>query len=121
MKYGMLLLAVMAISFAGCNVGVEVSAPMPQPTQSVEVAADATHVSLKVPKMECPFACWPKVKETLEAQPGVTNVVLAPQKDENEIDNPQVEIEIAEGFDAAKAIEAVGAAGFDGASVVASK
>ena len=36
-------------------------------------------VSLEVPTMSCPFACWPKVKKTLESQPGVGEVTLAPQ------------------------------------------
>ncbi|HAN96539.1 MAG TPA: hypothetical protein DCQ98_03495 [Planctomycetaceae bacterium] len=124
MKYAWMVLA-LAMLTVGCGVEVETkSTPTEESTEnktSLVVPADATHVSLLVPKMECPVACWPKVKETLERQPGVTNVVLAPQKDENVIDNPQVEIEVAEGFDADKALAAVAEAGFSGSTVVAAK
>lgn len=124
MKYAWMVLA-LAMLTVGCGVEVETkSTPAEESTEtktSLVVPADATHVSVLVPKMECPFACWPKVKETLEKQPGVTNVVLAPQKDENAIDNPQVEIEVAEGFDADKALAAVAEAGFSGSTVVAAK
>ncbi|MEZ6107607.1 MAG: heavy-metal-associated domain-containing protein [Pirellulaceae bacterium] len=57
-------------------------------TSMTEIPANATHVSLKVPDMECPFACWPKVEKVLQEQPGVESVTLAPQEDENIIDNP---------------------------------
>ena len=52
-------------------------------------------VSLRVPTMHCPFACWPKVKETLEQQDGVAEVTLAKQKDASAIDNPVVTVALA--------------------------
>ena len=44
-------------------------------------------VSLEVPTMECPVNSWPRVRDTLEAEPGVEFVLLAAQKQENEINN----------------------------------
>ena len=78
-----------------------------------------TRVSLEVPTMSCPFACWPKVKETLESQAGVGEVTLSPQKDKDAIDNPVVFIEVSDQFQTETAVEALSKVGFDGAKVAA--
>ena len=69
-------------------------------------------VSMKV-SMHCPHGCYPTVKETLEKEAGVEGVTLAQQKDPNVIDNPVVYIAINNSFDAAKAVEALKAEGFE--------
>lgn len=76
-------------------------------------------VSLEVPTMSCPFACWPKVKKTLEKQPGVGEVTLSPQKDKDAIDQPVVYVEATDAFQAEAAFAALTAAGFGGAKVAA--
>ncbi len=76
-------------------------------------------VSLEVPTMSCPFACWPKVKKTLEKQPGVGEVTLSPQKDKDAIDQPVVYVEATDAFQAEAAFAALTEAGFGGAKVAA--
>lgn len=98
------------------------SGSVPPATGASDAASPATApstqmVSLRVPKMHCPFACWPKVKETLEKQDGVAEVTLAEQADENAIDNPVVHVRAAESFDASQAIDALAAAGFSDATL----
>jgi periplasmic mercuric ion binding protein len=74
--------------------------------------------SVKVPTMMCPYSCWPKVKETLAAQPGVEGVQLASQTKETEIDNPVVELKTTADFNVEAAIAALGKANFADAVVV---
>ncbi len=76
-------------------------------------------VSVEVPTMSCPFACWPKVKKTLEKQPGVGDVTLAPQKDADAIDKPVVIVEATDAFQAEAAFAALTEAGFGGAKLAA--
>ena len=82
------------------------------------VAGEVQQISLKVPGMHCPFACYPSVKETLEGQAGVQGVDLAAQKEEGAIDNPVVIICAGEGFDLDAAIAQLAKSGFSDASVV---
>lgn len=81
-------------------------------------ASAAQLISLKVPGMHCPFACYPSVKKTLEEQSGVELVELAPQKEEGIIDNPVVLIKTSEGFDLDAAIQTLAQTGFEDSSVV---
>ena len=74
--------------------------------------------SVKVPTMMCPYACWPKVKETLAAMPGVEGVQLAAQAKETEIDNPVVELKTTAEFDVEAAIAALAKVNFADAVVV---
>lgn len=114
------LVAAGLIYYVGQNPNTDTEAATE--TTEVAVAAEATTsdsaelegqlVTLHVPKMHCPFACYPAVKETLEKTPGVVTVVLAEQKDKNAIDNPEVKIQVSEDFDAEAAIEALASAGF---------
>jgi hypothetical protein len=76
-------------------------------------------VSVEVPTMSCPFACWPKVKKTLEKQAGVGDVTLAPQKDADAIDKPVVIVEATDAFQAEAAFAALTEAGFGGAKLAA--
>lgn len=80
--------------------------------------ADTQLVTLRVPEMHCPFACYPAVKKALEAEPGVVGVDLAEQKQEGVIDNPEVKIQVSDDFDAQAAIDALAKAGFDKSTTV---
>lgn len=83
-------------------------------TSAVAAPTGVKLVSLDVPDMHCPFACYPKVKETLESQPGVEEVTLAKQKEEGIIDNPQVLVKLNGNFDPNSAIAALKQSGFTG-------
>lgn len=106
---------------------VETSAPPvpaaePKPDSSSTTSTDAVRFvatnSVKVPTMMCPYACWPKVKETLAAQPGVEGVQLAAQAKETEIDNPVVELKTTGEFNVEAAIAALEKINFANAVVV---
>ncbi len=86
--------------------------------QPAPVVRFVANMSVKVPTMSCPFSCWPKVKETLAAQPGVEAVQLAVQAKEDAIDNPVVELKTTNQFDAKAAVEALAKVSFSGAEVV---
>ena len=75
-------------------------------------------MTLNVPKMHCPFACYPSVKKTLEGRDDVLSVELVPQKEEGIIDNPQVVVTYKQGFQADNAIDQLDQVGFSGTTVV---
>ena len=77
----------------------------------------ATSLTMNVPEMHCPFACYPSVKKNLEERSDVVSVELAPQKEEGVIDNRQVIVQVTDGFDADDAIALLETAGFAGSSV----
>ncbi|HEV7282451.1 MAG TPA: hypothetical protein VGN57_19770 [Pirellulaceae bacterium] len=106
----------------GCQDDAVWISSTPGPANVTTVAAiptDAETLVVHVPEMMCPFACWPAVQKDLVAQPGVLDVELAPQKDENAIDNPKVFVRVAEGFDADAAVASLADAGFKGSEVAA--
>lgn len=91
--------------------------------ESAEVLAATTDaegglVTIAVPEMHCEFACFPKVKETLEAVETVELVELGPQKEEGAIDNRQVIVKYKAGFDVNDAIARLSKEGFDDSDVV---
>lgn len=89
------------------------SASTDQPTQ-IRFVADK---SIEIPGMMCPYSCWPKVQETLAAQPGVEGVQLAQQPEgtaEGEIKERVVELKLNDEFDADAAIAALGKISFEG-------
>ncbi|QEG00672.1 hypothetical protein Mal15_47430 [Stieleria maiorica] len=94
--------------------------PAAAETASITPDADVNTASLtmNVPEMHCPFACYPSVKENLEKRSDVLTVELAPQKEDGIIDNPQVIVTYKDGFDADQAIAQLEAAGFSGSTVV---
>lgn len=85
---------------------------------AVPVSAEAGEMTLAVPEMHCQFSCFPRVKETLEGSPAVETVELAPQSSENALDNRQVIVHFAPGFDAGAAIKTLAAEGFTDSTVV---
>ncbi|MEM9585813.1 MAG: heavy-metal-associated domain-containing protein [Planctomycetota bacterium] len=80
--------------------------------------ASLESVTLNVPEMHCPFACYPAVKETLEASDQVASVELAPQKEEGVIDNPQVIVKHRGNLNLEAALAALEASGFDNSTAV---
>lgn len=111
------------LTLASCSdTGTPVTSSAPaEPSMTAEGAttqvATTRTVTLEVPSMHCPFACWPKVKKTLESEQGVGTVTLAEQKVEGAIDNPVVHVAVGNGFDEQQAIAALAKAGFDDAEV----
>ncbi len=85
---------------------------------SSTVKTEPGMLTLAVPEMHCEFACFPKVKETLESTAGVELVELAPQKEEGAIDNRQVIVTFKPGFDVNDAIARLSKEGFDDSDVV---
>lgn len=81
--------------------------------QEIRFVADT---KLEVPGMMCPYACYPKVKEALAAQPGVEAVQLAEQPEgtpEGAIEKKIVELKLNDDFDADAALAALKAAEFE--------
>lgn len=77
------------------------------PADKVRFVADT---SLHVEGMMCPYSCWPRVKDALAAQPGVSDVQLAEQPAdarEGEIKKPVVELKLDGKFDTEAAIAAL--------------
>lgn len=85
---------------------------------SGRVMTESGTLTLHVPDMHCPFACYPAIKKALESSDTVEQVELAEQKVEGTIDNPQIIINFTDGFDVDAAIAALKARGFDDSAVV---
>ncbi len=125
MRFVVYLVAVLAaagIVYFVSNTGEPQVTDAVAPAEGAETAAEGSPgetqlVSLKVPDMHCPVACYPAVKKTLEGQTGVSGVDLAEQSEEGIIDNPVVLIKTAPGFDLDQALAALDAAGFSKSTV----
>ena len=83
-----------------------------------DVMTEAGTLTLSVPEMHCQFACFPKVKETLEESDGVEEVSLAAQKEEGVLDNRQVIVKYQPGFDLHAALASLESAGYKDSDVV---
>jgi len=94
-------------------------AKSPASPEVVAASAEGEALTLDVPKMHCEFACFPKVKETLENTEGVEVVELAPQKEAGAIDNRQVIVTYKESFDVDNALAKLEEAGFPESAVAA--
>lgn len=92
--------------------------PADQTDQDLPLAAETTSaasletLTLSVPEMHCQYACFPKVKNTLEQVDAVAEVQLAKQKDDSVLDNRQVIVKYKEGFDVDEAIGLLAEAGY---------
>ena len=92
--------------------------PGDQTDQDLPIAAETTSaasletLTLSVPEMHCQYACFPKVKNTLEQVDAVAEVQLAKQKDDSVLDNRQVIVKYKEGFDVDEAIGLLAEAGY---------
>lgn len=132
--YAVAALAAVGIMIAiatlpGDPAGDEMVAPDRVAATTAEAAADSPEIAvasaegetltLDVPKMHCEFACFPKVKQTLETTEGVAAVELAAQKEAGAIDNRQVIVTYRDGFDVDGALAKLEQAGFPGSGVAA--
>ncbi|KAA1261077.1 hypothetical protein LF1_36210 [Rubripirellula obstinata] len=120
--YGIAAVAAVGIMIAIANTGGP---------ESVDPAASATSVSadavtmeeagtltLAVPEMHCSFSCFPRVKETLEKNEAVEQVVLGPQKVEGTLDNRQVVVQYKAGFAVDNALKMLATEGFTDSQLV---
>ena len=98
--------------------------PADQTDQDLPIAAEPTSaasletLTLSVPEMHCQYACFPKVKNTLEQVDAVAEVQLAKQKDDSVLDNRQVIVKDKEGFDVDEAIGLLAEAGYSDSALV---
>ena len=98
--------------------------PADQTDQDLPIAAETTSaaslesLTLSVPEMHCQYACFPKVKNTLEQVDAVAEVQLAKQKDDSVLDNRQVIVKYKEGFDVDEAIGLLAEAGYTDSALV---
>ena len=98
--------------------------PADQTDQDLPIAAETTSaasletLTLSVPEMHCQYACFPKVKNTLEQVDAVAEVQLAKQKDDSVLDNRQVIVKYKEGFDVDQAIGLLAEAGYTDSALV---
>lgn len=83
-----------------------------------QVLVDTGTIVLRVEDMHCEFACYPKVRETLEGFDGVVSVELDEQAEKGTLDNPQVLITYNPGFDLGAARAALAKKGYARSSVV---
>lgn len=83
-----------------------------------QVLVDTGTIVLRVEDMHCEFACYPKVRETLEGFDGVVSVELDEQAEKGTLDNPQVLITYNPGFDLGAARAALAKKGYSRSSVV---
>lgn len=83
-----------------------------------QVLVDTGTIVLRVEDMHCEFACYPKVRETLEGFDGVVAVELDEQAEKGTLDNPQVLITYNPGFDLGAARAALAKKGYSRSSVV---
>lgn len=94
---------------------IEVEGEPAASKSQAEVIRFVADERINVPDMSCPYACWPKVKETLAAQPGVEAVQLAEQPadaEEGEITERVVELKLNGDFDPDAAIAALSKVSF---------
>lgn len=87
-------------------------------TSNSEVLDEAGSLTLEVPGMHCQFACFPRVKDTLEGAAGVTEVELAEQPDPASLTVKKVIVKYDAGFDVGEALASLRAKGFQDASKI---
>lgn len=86
-------------------------------SESPSVFASSGSLTLDVPDMHCEFACFPRVKESIEGNDGVQSVELAEQQEEGVLDNRQVIVHYEAGFDLAKALTLLEKEGYESTPV----
>jgi copper chaperone CopZ len=125
LAYGIAAIAAAGIMFA---IATGPDTPEPEVSSSSQAATavsasgnvmdQAGTMTLSVPGMHCAFACYPKVKETLEKSDAVQGVELAEQKEEGVLDNKQVIVQYDAGFDVDAALALLAEAGYDDTEIV---
>ena len=116
-----------AFALSGCSEGDpgagSGTSQTPATTPSVSAPAAMTvsytagdSATLEVPKMMCPFMCYPNVKDTLEEIPGIASVELVAQKEEGKIDDRRVTVTFDGDVDPAEAVAALERESFAGST-----
>lgn len=97
-----------------------VATPSPSAVTPVasQVLVDSGTLVLRVEDMHCEFACFPKVRDTLQGFDKVVSVELDDQAEAGTLDNPQVLITYDPGFDLGAARSALAAKGFAKSTIV---
>ncbi len=97
-----------------------VATPSPAAVTPVasQVLVDSGTLVLRVEDMHCEFACFPKVRETLQGFDNVVSVELDEQAEVGTLDNPQILITYDPGFDLGAARSALAAKGFAKSTIV---
>jgi copper chaperone CopZ len=80
--------------------------------------AAESQVGIRIGKMMCVEGCFHGVKELLEKRPGVTQVTLAPQKEEGTIDNSMIYVSYKGTLDRKEIERLILGAGFDNVEYV---
>ncbi|TWU10636.1 heavy-metal-associated domain-containing protein [Allorhodopirellula heiligendammensis] len=94
------------------------AAPATAVSASPAVLTEAGTLTLEVPSMHCQFACYPRVKETLENSDGVSEVTLVEQPDPETLTVKKVVVQYDAGFDVEKALASLKQEGFGDAARV---
>lgn len=111
---------------AAVGIVVALSVPQTADQPGAGASADVTPAAMteagqlvmEVPSMHCQFACYPKIKKTLEGTGTVTEVALADQPDPGALTVKRVVVNYDAGFDVQAAIRSLEAKGFGDAVVV---
>jgi len=82
------------------------------------VLEEAGTLTLEIPSMHCQFACYPKVKKTLEKSSGVSEVALVEQPEPDTLTVKKVTVKYDAGFDVDAAMTSLKNVGFDDATQI---
>ncbi len=116
---GIMIALIAAPSKTPSNTSPSVSvAPATMVAASPEVLKEAGTLTLEVPSMQCQFACYPRVKETLENAGSVSEVTLAEQPDPETLTVKKVIVKYDAGFDLSKALAELKQEGFSDATLI---
>ncbi|MEM9364380.1 MAG: heavy-metal-associated domain-containing protein [Planctomycetota bacterium] len=124
---GYLLAAIGAVGIAialatlpgdGAQDQEQVASAAPVEVTPAALTDEAGEMLVSVPGMHCEHACFPRVKESLEGNDSVSEVVLAPQPNENALTNKQVIVKYEAGFDLTGALARLHEIGYDQSEVV---
>tara|TARA_R110002049_G_scaffold4601_4_gene31790 strand:- start:1397 stop:1780 length:384 start_codon:yes stop_codon:yes gene_type:complete len=111
-------IAIMIVSMPDVPEEVVAKQAAAKAKSDARVMSESGELTLSVPDMHCPFACYPAIKETLEKTDTVESVELAKQKEEGVIDNRQVIVHYKSGFNLDDAIKLLDDRGFSDSDIV---
>ena len=112
---------------AAVGIVIALSQTTPETPESAQVEVAATPVkameepgelTVEVPGMHCQYACFPRVKETLEGTGNVSEVALVEQPDPNTLTVRQIVVKYDAGFELDGALAKLHEEGFKDAAVM---
>lgn len=112
---GIMIVLIAAPSSTSSSSSTE-KAPATSVSAEHAVLDEAGTLTLEIPSMHCQFACYPRVKETLEHAGGVSEVALAEQPDPDTLTLKQVRVSYKPGFDFDAAMASLEQEGFGDAT-----